>query len=255
MPLGVVADVLLCDDVFACAADVGFAGVEVVVAQDDLARPDLLAGLLAARERSGVAVPSLILGGHNVDGGLADPDTAVAARAFTEVLAAVEWAHPLGADVVLVPFFLAAEPADEDAIERCTGAFGELCPTAERAGVTLCFEGSLAAAELLRLAERIGSPAFGCYFDPANLVVAGLDPPTEARALGPLIRRVHLKDTRERRGDCRLGEGRVDFAACARALAAIRYDGWLVLETPPGPAAEVARDLSFARSAFSSLRR
>jgi sugar phosphate isomerase/epimerase len=63
----------------------------------------------------------------------------------------------------------------------------------------------------------------------------GLDPPTGARALGTLIRRVHLKDTLERRGDCRLGEGRVDFGACARALAENGYDSWLVLEAPPAP--------------------
>ncbi len=168
---------------------------------------------------------------------------------------ALSWSRELGADIVLVPFFLAAELEDDDALERCAAAFEALCPSAERAGVTLCFEGSLPSTEIVRLAERSGSSAFGCYFDPANLVVAGLDPASEARALGSLIRRVHLKDTRERRGDCRLGEGRVDFAACARALAEIGYDGWLVLETPAGPPAEVAGDLTFAQSSFPSLRR
>ena len=221
----------------------------------DLASRDRLAELVAAKERSGLEVPSLILGGHNVDGGIADAAATVAARAEAEVLAALAWAPALGADVVLVPFFLAADLADLDAIDRCGAAFERLCPAAERADVMLCFEGSLAAAEVFALAERVASPAFGCYFDPANLVVAGLDPAAEAFALGPLIRRVHLKDTRERRGDCHLGEGRVDFAACARALDAIGYDGWLVLETPAGPPDEVGRDLSFARSVFPSLRR
>jgi sugar phosphate isomerase/epimerase len=121
--------------------------------------------------------------------------------------------------------------------------------------VTLCFEGSLAAPAVLGLAERAGSPAFGVTFDLANPIVAGLDPPQEARALAPLIRRVHVKDTRERRGDCRPGEGRVDFAACAGALDEIGYDGWLVLETPPGPPEAVARDLAFTRAAFPALRR
>jgi sugar phosphate isomerase/epimerase len=245
MRAGVVSDVLRCEDVFACAAELGLEGVELVVGDEAPARA----------ERSGVEVPALILGRHNVDGGIADGDADVAARASNEVRAAVEWCDEVGADVVLVPFFLAADLTDASAVERCAAAFAALCPVAERAGVTLCFEGSLPAGRILRLAERIGSPAFGCYFDPANLVVAGLDPAAEALELGPLVRRVHLKDTRERRGDCRLGEGRVDFAACARSLDAIAYDGWLVLETPPGPPEHVARDLTFARAAFPSLRR
>jgi L-ribulose-5-phosphate 3-epimerase len=247
MRAGVISDVLLCEDVFACAAELGLHGVELVVGRDDLA------GLGPARER-GLEVPSLILGGHNVDGGIADADAQVAARASREVLAAVHWASSLGADVVLVPFFMAADLSDADAVDRCATAFATLCPAAERAGVTLCFEGSLGAAQILELSERIGSPAFGCYFDPANLVVAGLEPATEARALGSVIRRVHLKDTRERRGDCHLGDGRVDFESCARALDAIGYDGWLVLETPAGQPDEVARDFSFARSIFPALR-
>lgn len=255
MRAGVVEDVLRCDDVFGCAAELGLDGVEVVLAPGDLARPERLAGLVDAKKRWQVEAPSLILGAHNVEGGIADRDRAVAARATDEVVEALRWCRVAGSDVVLVPFFLAAELGDDDALERCAAAFEALCPAAERAGVTLCFEGSLPSTAILELAERSGSRAFGCYFDPANLVVAGLDPATEARALGPLIRRVHLKDTRERRGDCRLGEGRVDFAACADALAAIGYDGWLVLETPPGATAEVAGDLSFARSLFPSLPR
>jgi L-ribulose-5-phosphate 3-epimerase len=253
--LGVVEDVLRCDDVFACAAELGFVGIEVVLARGDLARPARLAELAKASARTRLGVPSLVLGAHNVDGGIADADPAVAARASTEVLGALEWARSLGADVVLVPFFLAADLPDEAAVERCAAAFGALCPTAERDGVTLCFEGSLAADEIRRLADRVGSPAFGCCFDPANVLVAGLDPPAEALALGSLIRRIHLKDTRERRGDCRLGEGRVDFAACRRALAAIGYDGWVVVEGPPAPPTEVARDVNFARSALPPLRR
>jgi sugar phosphate isomerase/epimerase len=252
--VGILDEVLRCDDAFACAAELGFAGIEVVLGGGALGRPERVDELAEEAARTGLELPSLVLGAHNVDGGIADADPAVAAGASAQVLQALRWAPALGADVVLVPFFLASDLADDDALTRCTAALAALCPAAERAGVTLCFEGSIAAGELLTLAERVASPAFGCYFDPANLVVAGLDPAAEARALGSLIRRVHLKDTRERRGDCRLGEGRVDFAACARALAEIGYDGWVVLETPPGTPEEVAGELSFARSVFPSLR-
>ena len=120
--------------------------------------------------------------------------------------------------------------------------------------MTLCFEGSLPADRIASLAARVGSEAFGCYFDLANpLAHKGLDAPTEIRALGELVTRVHVKDTRVRTGDCRPGTGRVDFAECALALSEIGYDGWLTLETPPAPPPLVSRDLSFTRSVFSGF--
>jgi L-ribulose-5-phosphate 3-epimerase len=245
--IGAVSDVLVCDDVFACAAELGLEGLEIVLARGDFARPERLSELVRSAERAALEIPSLVLGSHNLDGGVADADPTVAARARAEVLVAVEWARVVGADAILIPFFLNADLADEAAVDRCADAFGELCPHAERAGVTLCIESSLAATVVGGVAERAGSDAFGCYFDPANLVVAGLDPAAEARALARLIRRVHLKDTHERRGDCHLGEGRVDFAACVQALEETGYAGWFALETPSGPPGAVAPDLSFAR--------
>lgn len=253
MRAAVVDDLLPSDDPFRAAAELGFEGLEIVLPRQFT--HERVAAAASAKARWGVEVPSLILGRHNIEGGVADSDPRIAARARDDVRAAIEMAGVLGADTVLVPFFVAADLPDEAAVERCAIAFEQLCPEAERTGVTLCFEGSLPAVEILRLARRIDSASFRCYFDPANVLVAGLEPAAEARALGALIRRVHLKDTRDRRGDCRLGDGRVDFAACAAALADLRYDGWLVIEGPRGDVADVGRDLSFARSVFPGLRR
>lgn len=253
MRAAVVDDLLPSDDPFRAAAELGFEGLEIVLPRQFT--HERVAAAASAKARWGVEVPSLILGRHNIEGGVADSDPRIAARARDDVRAAIEMAGVLGADTVLVPFFVAADLPDEAAVERCAIAFEQLCPEAERTGVTLCFEGSLPAVEILRLARRIDSSSFRCYFDPANVLVAGLEPAAEARALGALIRRVHLKDTRDRRGDCRLGDGRVDFAACAAALADLGYDGWLVIEGPRGDVADVARDLSFARSVFPGLRR
>jgi sugar phosphate isomerase/epimerase len=82
-----------------------------------------------------------------------------------------------------------------------------------------------------------------------------MDSGTELRALGSLVRRVHFKDARVQTGDCPPGLGRVDFGDSARALDEIGYDDWVVLETPPGPAELVARDLAFARSVLPRLER
>jgi sugar phosphate isomerase/epimerase len=238
--------------VFERAHRVGFAGVEVVLQRDDL-RSRRLESLRRAMETTGVEIPSLVLGVHNEDGGIADADPAVAARAADQTRTAIAWAAELGADVVLVPFFLRGELVERADVGRCAAGFAALCPTAAAVGVTLCYEGTLPAEAVLELAHLVDSPAFGCYFDLANPVVSGLDPATEARRLGRLVRRVHFKDARTRRGDCQPGLGRVDYAECARALTQIGYEGWLVLETPPAPPEVVARDLSFARRCFPAL--
>jgi sugar phosphate isomerase/epimerase len=239
---------------FARAARLGFAGVEVAVRRHELRSPraERLAALRRAREQTSRAIPSLVLGEH-VDGGIADADPSVAAAATEDVRAALAWAAELGADAILVPFFAAGQLVTDNDVDRAASAFRLLCPAAERAGVSLLYEGTLPAERIRVLAERIGSAAFGCYFDLANPVVRGFDTPTEIRGLGELIRRVHFKDALIAAGDCLPGLGRVDFTACARALREVGYDGWLVLETPAGPPELVARDLSFARTAVPAL--
>ena len=72
-----------------------------------------------------------------------------------------------------------------------------------------------------------------------------------------------MKDTRAFPGDCRLGQGLVDFPGSAQALRESGYDGWLVGEytefpngrgIPAPPQAVVARDVSFTRRIFPELR-
>jgi sugar phosphate isomerase/epimerase len=243
-------------EVFARAKQVGCEGVEVVVGRRDLrdSKGARLEALRRAQRATGLEVHALVLGEHNELGGLADESADAAASARDDVHGAIGWAHELGADVILVPFFMRSELRGEVDIDRAAQAFRELCPLAGERGVTLCYEGTLPAGEILALAARVGSDAFGVYFDLANpLAKRGLDVPTEIRAVGRLIRRVHLKDTRVTAGDCRPGTGRVDFAECARALSEVGYDGWLTLETPPAPPPLIARDLSFARTVFDGL--
>src|SRR3712207_8306252 len=103
------------------------------------------------------------------------------------------------------------------------------------------------------MAEQVNSPAFGCYFDLANVVWRGMDTATEIRALGDLIAQVHMKDSRVGAGDVHPGLGRVDYAESAKALREIGYAGWIVLETPKAPPDLVARDISFTQRWFPTL--
>jgi L-ribulose-5-phosphate 3-epimerase len=239
-------------DVFERARRSGFAGVEVDLPHDDLASDERLRGLLAASRSASLPIPSLVLGELN-HGGLGADEPHVAEAAAQDIRRAIDWAGELGADIVLVPFFLRGELVTSEQIERAGRALKALCPLAAERGVSLCYEGTLPSSCVRQLAALVDSPGFGCYFDLANPVARGMDTATELRGLGDLIRRVHLKDTRVRGGDAHPGHGRVDFGESVRALAEIGYDGWLVFETPAGPEELVRRDLSFARSVFPSL--
>jgi sugar phosphate isomerase/epimerase len=244
------------DDLFARARRIGFAGVEIVAARDDLfaSSGERLQSLRRAKNASGLEIHSLVLGEHSTAGGIADASPDVAGRAQADVQHAIVWAHELGADAILVPFFSRSELVSEADVARAVAAFQRLCPMAAERGVTLCYEGTLRADGVLSLAARVGPEAFGCYFDFANLLALhGLDTATEIRALGELVKRVHIKDTRVRTGDCAPGTGRVDFAESALALSEIGYGGWLTLETPPGLPPLVSRDLSFTRAVFPDL--
>jgi sugar phosphate isomerase/epimerase len=240
------------DETFVRAKRLGFAGVEVDLSRDDL-NDGRLETLRGARAGTALTVPSLVLGEHSDRGGIADADPAVAEQARDDVAQAIDWAAELGAGAVLIPFFGRAELVEEADVDRAAAAFRPLCEPAGERGVVLCYEGTLPASRIRALADRVASQAFGCYFDLANPVTRGLDTATEIRALGELVRRVHFKDTRVEAGDCPPGLGRVDYAASFEALREIGFDGWVVLETPPGPPELVGRDLAFARSVFPSL--
>ena len=79
-----------------------------------------------------------------------------------------------------------AELVNDADDERAVAAFRALCPEAAEHGVSLCFEGSLPAERIASIAARVGSDAFGCYFDLANpLAHKGLDSrPRFARSAG-----------------------------------------------------------------------
>jgi len=236
-------------DRFERARGIGCAGVEVMLLRRHLRDPATPEALRAAKSATGLEIPAFVLDEHNL-GGIASPQAGTAVAAADDVRVAIGWAAELGVGVILIPFFAQAELCDDAAVERAVAAFGDLCPFAATRGVVLAYEGTLPASRVRALAKRIGSPAFRCYFDLANLLVRGLDPPTEIRELGELVCRVHVKDLLARKNDCRPGLGRVDFRECAAALAEIGYDGWLVLETPAAPPPVVARDVAFTRWSF-----
>lgn len=240
--------------VFARARRLEFEGVEVELAAADLtgASDARLEAVLAAREQTGLSVPSVCLGYLNEAGFVAEPKAAP--QRVAEIRVGIEWAERVGAKVMLLPFFFRNDPkGNAEQVARVAQILSPLCHEASERGVTLCYEGTLAAEELVEMAQRADcEKGFGVYFDLANVVWVGMDGPEQIRKLGKLIRQVHMKETKVGPGDVRPGLGRVDYAGSAKALAEIGYDGWLVMETPGGEDEAMAEDAAFARRVFGA---
>ena len=238
-------------DTFARAAQLGAEGVEINLKIADLRDPQSprAVRLAALAQQYGISVPSTVLGEHN-SGGLATWWRGK--EADEEVRLALEFTASIGATTLLVPFFFFNEPKGRTHRVALAERIKPLAERAERVGVTFAYEGVTSAEQMLEMAERVASPAFGVYFDMANVTWCDLDAPAQIRALGSLLRQTHVKDARTFTGDARLGEGRVDHLACAAAFRSIGYDRWMVLETQGGKDAEISGDLAAARRVYGT---
>ena len=191
--------------------------------------------LRRAKQTTGLEIHALVLGEHNESGGLADENADVCGAARDDVRDAIAWAHRARSPGHPRPVLHARGAGERSRRGPCgTPRFARSVRSPPSGVSRSATRGRSPPRRSSRSRLAWARTRSACYFDLANpLAKRGLDVPTEIRALGPLIRRVHVKDTRVRAGDCRPGTGRVDFAECARALSEIGYDGWLTLETPP----------------------
>jgi hexulose-6-phosphate isomerase len=124
---------------------------------------------------------------------------------------------------------------------RAAAAVRQLRPVAERLGVTLCIENVwnkflLSPLEMRDFIDSFKSRRVQAYFDVGNILLTGF-PDQWLRILGRRVKRVHVKDFKTAVGTaagfCDLLEGSVDFPAVRKALAAIRYDGYVTAEVIP----------------------
>ena len=174
---------------------------------------------------TGLAVSSLsmdLLNGHPV---ATDP------RGEAWLLQTIEAAQDLGAAGILVPFFgRAALERDKklrkDMVDALVDRMKKVAPKAKAAGVALGLENTCSGKQNLEILDRIGSEAVACYYDIGNSTYRGYDAPAEIRQLKGRICLIHFKDGRHY-----LGEGKVKMDAVGAALKAIKYEGWIVLET------------------------
>lgn len=167
------------------------------------------------------------------------------------VIDAIDAAAALGAKNILMAFFgagdLRAQNADNEFIDlkdgkhasyelveahvdRVVAVLRQIAPRAEEVGVVMGLENTLTAKQNLAIIERVGSPMLQVYYDVGNSTHYGYDVPREIHLLGrERICEVHVKDWK--RSVFSQGEGEVDMAAAAVALAEIGYDKWYCIET------------------------
>jgi sugar phosphate isomerase/epimerase len=84
--------------------------------------------------------------------------------------------------------------------------------------------------EAVALMDLVDHPAVGVAIDPSHATYAGENVAAIARTLGPLVKHVHLRDARGKDIMVVPGDGEVDFADLAAALAEIGYDRAAVIE-------------------------
>jgi hexulose-6-phosphate isomerase len=247
------------------AQALGFDFVEMSVDETDerLARLDWSAAerasLRAAIAESGVTVPSMCLSGHRrFPFGSRDP--AIRSRAREIMRQAIDLSVSIGLRTIqLAGYDVYYEPSDEGTRQRFIEGLRWAVDEAARSQVMLAVEimdtpfiNSITA--WLEYAEMIESPFFCVYPDLGNLSAWNNDVPAELRKGAAKIVAIHLKDTLRvtvdfpgQFRDVPFGTGCVDFPACFRTLAELRYRGPFVIEMWTEKAAEPVVEIAQAR--------
>ena len=199
---------------------------------------------------SGVEIPSLTLGAFNT-APLALKNRENHARGREYVRHCLDLAQAVGAKVLLIACFGAGELLTDDDGEALVAGLAPLVAEAMAAGCVLALENTLAAERNIDLVNSLGPEATGVYFDVSNAVWWKMDPAAEIRKYGEagMLTQVHFKDGKGSHSNAMLGEGHVDFPACAQALRDVGYGGWVVLETaaPNDRLQDAKTNLEFSR--------
>jgi len=249
--IGMIGPGATLGDKFLLARDCGFEGIELN-GPSDLARDEVL----AACEKSGLAVPSVVDSVHWQHSlGDADPEQRSLARAGLE--AALRDAQAFKASsVLLVPALVDKGRPYDVAWKHSVAELRRVAPLAAELGVRIAVENVwnnflLTPTEANRYLEEIGSDWVGWHLDLGNLLIYGW-PEQWVRILGPRILKLHIKEYSRKKlnevgrwagFDVELGEGDNDWPAIMQALDEVGYDGWGIAEVGGGDEARL-RDVS-----------
>jgi hexulose-6-phosphate isomerase len=235
-------------DKFAIARDCGFAGIEM-----DGPSGHALEDVLAARDRAGLAIPSVVDSVH-WQNSLGDPDPAVRAKGRAGLEGALRDARAYGAmSVLLVPAVVDKKRPYDLAWKHSIAEIRATVPLAQEVGVKIAIENVwnnflLSPLEARRYLDEIASNQVGWHLDLGNLLIYGW-PEQWTRILGPHVLQLHIKEFSRKKMDedgrwdgfaVELGDGDNDWPAIMQALDDIGYDGWGIAEVGGGDNARLA---------------
>jgi hexulose-6-phosphate isomerase len=230
-------------DKFQLALDVGFQGIEV----GTIADAAVAAEIKEASAKTGLKIHSVMNADHwRFPLSSADPE--VVNKSVAGMETSLRNAKLWGADaVLLVPAVVNPETGYKDAWTRSQKVIRErILPLAQEQKVVIGMEEVwnkflLSPLEMARYVDEFASPWVKAYFDVGNMLFYGY-PQDWVRTLGSRIVRIHVKDFQLDRGKGQfswknLGEGDVDWPEVRKALAEVKYEGWVTTEISGGDAA------------------
>lgn len=265
MKLGIMQHLLERPDLesaFAAAAELGFEGIEIRYGPADtalLTDPRHAERIVQLSQQFSLEVPSLCMGCITRTSLIEPPEDVQ--KGIQMVRDGIALAADVGAKTVLLPFFGDSAIEVEAELVSAISALEEIVPTAEERGVVLGVESMLNFNQQQFLLNHFAtSDNLKIYFDTGNALARKLDLPTGIRQLGAsAIAGIHYKDVHLAESmppdfSVNIGKGNVDFRAVTQALRAIGYDGWVILETPPGndPIANARTNLAHVRSTLAA---
>ena len=219
----------------ALAKKLGFDGVE----PGTIKKKSELRKLKKAAENTGIEIIDIMNSDH-WRYPLSSPRKSDVARSIRCMETSLENAAALGTDcVLLVPAVVNEEVTYEEAWKRSRAAIRKLIPKARKLGVVIAVENVwnkflLSPIEFKAYVDSFKSPWVKAYFDVGNIVLYGY-PQHWIRTLGRRIKRIHVKgfDARTRQF-VSLREGTIDWPEVRKALADVRYNGWITAEVRGG---------------------
>jgi sugar phosphate isomerase/epimerase len=255
------------EDTLACAARLGYAGVEIAPFTLANAVTDVSAGeRQAAREaaaRKGVAIAGIHWVLAKTEGlYINHPDHGIRERTADYLRALVDFCADLGGQVMVVGSpkqrNVLPDVSREQAWDWAAATFRNAVAQAEQREVTICLEPLAAAetnfintaAEAVQFVEQVPSPRFKIILDVKAMCSEAKPIPQIISESWPHFAHFHAND-RNLKGP---GFGEVDFKPIAAALKEAGYQGWVSVEVfnfDEGAEAIAARSQEYLERVFA----
>lgn len=219
---------------FALAAQAGLNAIEWIFDQygesfNPLGSVSGIAEILSMAKMYGVGVYS-VCADYFMDRSLLRASGAEYTEIFDKLHWLLQQCQGAGIERMVLPFVDQSKIQSADDSTRLVELLHAVLPKAERCGVELHLETSLAPAPFAALLDRIPHEWLKVNYDSGNSSSLGYDSREEFSAYGERIGSVHLKDRVLGGGTVPLGTGDADLKAVFQGLENIGYTGDYVLQ-------------------------